>query len=133
MEKEAELAQMSAEIALLRSELEAQVSLAGEQDLSAPSSSNASEDPIATSHGSTRGKDAERELKSLRKEHRKLTAQISAQWKTIATLRAIVSDADARYGTLYPIEKAIVILSAIYGEKLRGQPTVRSANLHPRL
>lgn len=121
-QKEVELVQKNEEVETLRKELEAEKLLAKESNQSSSSSTRASTDQSCTSQDNR--KEIGRELKSLRKAHRKLTAQIAVQYKMIASLRALVEEADKRYGNLYPMEKAIVILSAVYGEKLRGQPTV---------
>lgn len=116
-QKDAELAQQDAEIAMLRQALEA--------NKTPPLS------PEADASGSASSGDTEAELKSLRKANRKLKAQISGQWKTIATLRAVVGDAERRYGLLYPIEKAKVILGAVYGRDLHNKPLVRHPSSHP--
>lgn len=76
------------------------------------------------SQNATQGSDR-KELQRLQKANRKLTAQVSGQWRIIAALRAQIQDAEQRYDPLYPIEKATVILGAIYDKKLQGKPAVR--------
>lgn len=116
-QRDSELAQKNEELDRVREELEAQMRLVQSQQMSASGSSGSTKDG--------NGEDAAAELKRLRKENRKLTTQIRGQWHTIATLRTQIREAEQRYDPLYPIEKAAVILSAIYAIKLQGKPAVR--------
>lgn len=119
-EKDAELEQISEDFARVRERFETQRYLSRRQQTPGVVSST---EPPEGAGGSNA--DGEAELKTLRKANRKLKAQISGQWRTIATLRAVIRDAERRYDPLYPIEKAAVMLSAIFDKKLRGKPSVR--------